>query len=100
MGMGIVKDKEKKIYLGYRLIRIVNGNGWGGYANYSICYGSTPEEVMRSYFYQHKNLKFAEENMVIKSDDDFYYRSYFDILFMKLPNHQYCPQPLLVSMKL
>lgn len=101
MGLGMMDEKKKKIYLGYRLMRDINGDGWGGYADYSICYGNTPEEVMRSYFNSHKDLEFVEDNMAIKGDDDFRYRGYFDILFVRLPNHQYyCPQPLLISMKL
>jgi hypothetical protein len=88
MGMGVMK--EIKVYLGYKCVSPkVNSGGLDDFAiiytDYAVCYGSTPEEVMRSYFDQYQTHKFVKENMVVKNENNFYYHDYFDINFMKLP---------------
>lgn len=89
-------------YLGYMFIDPLTGSeGYGGYSDYAICSGDSPEEVIKDWCNKTGN-KFIESNIWINknNEDDFAYHDYFDILFIKLPEQNiYKPNHLKLKYK-
>ena len=87
-----MKEQKTKKFLGYWHITPEMGSeGWGGYRNYMICEGNTPEEVVKDYFAK-TGEKYDPSNFHISEDDGhFYYHDYFSVDFIYLPEYVYIP---------
>lgn len=73
-------------YLGYWFITPEMGlEGYGGYRDFAVVSGNTPEEVVIDYFKKTDPEYKVDANKINIKNDTFYYHDYFNVHFVSLP---------------
>lgn len=76
-------------YLGYMMVTPEMGSeGYGGYLDYMICSGNSPEEVVTDYFNK-LGREFKLNKIHVNGNGRFWYRDYFNTEFIQLPGEDY-----------